>query len=330
MKTKKKIVISTTIAVGLLIAGLGVYASYDDPVDADFTPMTIPYQGVLERDGALVNRAVHFRLSLWNAEADGTQIWGPEEHQDVVVQDGRFSLVIGEKTALSHSHLENKPVYLQVETKVDDFDSDYVTLTSRQKLHSSPYAIRAYRAMYAENAAVVDSLEDHNIFTNGSNVGVAEAPSATASLRVGGSGGANVELEVNGRIKSEGGSGGMWVADDQFIGSNTSGPGFWKSGWKFYVDGDGNSNVSGNLNVSGKVKGKNLTLDCERKTQEIEARDDAYVSIDCSSGYTMTGCGCLSYHRACDGTWLNSATRCHIQNGGGEKAWGWIICCRVN
>ncbi len=330
MKIEKKTLIGSIIAAGLLLAGLGVYAGYDDPQGADFTPMTIPYQGVLERDGGLVNGTVHFRLSLWNAAAEGTRIWGPEEHEDVTVQDGRFSLIIGETAALSHSHMENKPVFLQIEPQIVGLDADYETLAHRQQLHASPYAIRAYRAMYAETAAVVDSLEDHNIYTNGSNVGIGSAPSASASLRVGGSGGANVELEVNGRIKSEGGSGGIWVADDQFIGATSGGPGLWKNGWRFYVDSAGNSNVSGDLNVSGKVKGKNLDLDCERKEVELPSGDDVQRYLTCSSGYLMTGCGCMSHYRACDGTILTSATRCLIQNGGDRAAWGWAICCRVN
>lgn len=68
---------------------------------------------------------------------------------------------------------------------------------------------------------------------------------ATGSLEVTGSGGTNVDLLVNGRLRSNNNDGGLWISDDRFVGGHsTSQIGFWNGGlWRLTVQKNGNVGI---------------------------------------------------------------------------------------
>lgn len=118
---------------------------------AQTVPMLIPYQGMLERDGALVNaidsETVDFRVSLYNAPVDGTKVWpageGVFDEHSVNVYNGRFAFLIGSDQP--YVHVANTPLYLDIQIKTAD-DADFVPLAGRQLLASAPYSVASARS----------------------------------------------------------------------------------------------------------------------------------------------------------------------------------------
>ena len=158
-----KKVVAASLVSSVLTASFFVSADWLNPDPPEIVPLKIPYQGVLERDGELVDGSASFQVSLFAVEdGDDSAIWGPEEHRDIDVRDGRFSLTIGGGNPpgsgpLDYSHIEHPSLFLQIRVQTGD-DTDYVTLDGRQQILSSPFAIRSYRAMYASEAETVTSL----------------------------------------------------------------------------------------------------------------------------------------------------------------------------
>jgi hypothetical protein len=76
------------------------------------------------------------------------------------------------------------------------------------------------------------------------NVGVGTAGPG-AKLEVAGGGGTSVDLVVNGRLRSDNNDGGLWVAQDRFVGGfSTNKIGFYNGGaWQFAVLNNGNAGI---------------------------------------------------------------------------------------
>lgn len=108
-------------------------------------PRQLPYHGVLERDGALVNAdGVTFRVAIYDASEEGQVVWGPEDVQ-ADVHDGRFSFVIGSDPAAPYTHVEDTPLYLDIQVQMPG-DADFTPLQGRQRLLASPMAVAATRS----------------------------------------------------------------------------------------------------------------------------------------------------------------------------------------
>jgi hypothetical protein len=151
--------ITLILLCSVLAFGLGVIAyPLGGPALPDAVPKLIPYQGVLERDGVLVNAIgqdlVGFRVALFDASENGNRVWpdlggfeNPEEEawdfHSVNVHNGRFSFNIG--TDKPYLHIANTPLYLEIGVKGPE-DPDFVQLGARQQFLSSPYAVAASRA----------------------------------------------------------------------------------------------------------------------------------------------------------------------------------------
>lgn len=95
-------------------------------------------------------------------------------------------------------------------------------------------------------------LDDTRRYFEG-NVGLGvDAPEA--KLHIEGKGGTNVDLLVNGRLRSNNNNGGLWIASDRFVGGTaTNKVGFYNKGWRLLVQNNGKIDVSGNLDISGYV-----------------------------------------------------------------------------
>ena len=98
-----------------------------------------------------------------------------------------------------------------------------------------------------------------NLTVNG-NLGIGTAL-PTAKLEVNGLGGGNIDISTNGRIRSNNNDGGLWVANDRFIGGHSTNKiGFYSNGdWRMTVQNDGNVGIgtitpTAKLDVVGDVK----------------------------------------------------------------------------
>jgi hypothetical protein len=95
-------------------------------------------------------------------------------------------------------------------------------------------------------------LDDTRRYFEG-NVGLGvDAP--TAKLHIEGKGGQNVDLLVNGRIRSNNDDGGLWVSQDRFMGGTASSKiGFYNNGWQLLVGNNSKVEINGSLEVKGNV-----------------------------------------------------------------------------
>jgi hypothetical protein len=147
MKVKTAVLI-TLACLGAF--GLGVLAGTQKGEKAKSIPMLIPYHGVLERNGQLVNaigtEKVDFRVALFDAEEAGTKVWpavaGVYEEHSVNVFNGRFSFQIG--SVAVYEHVPATPLYLDVQVSMDS--EPWVPLARRQRFLAAPYAIVAGRS----------------------------------------------------------------------------------------------------------------------------------------------------------------------------------------
>lgn len=106
-------------------------------------------------------------------------------------------------------------------------------------------------------------LDDTKRYFEG-NVGLGvDAPEA--KLHIEGQGGTNIDLLVNGRLKSNNNDGGLWVSSDRFVGGmGTNKIGFFNNNaWRLIVQNDGNIGIgtdspSAKLHINGSLTCGNL------------------------------------------------------------------------
>ncbi|MBI4050151.1 MAG: hypothetical protein HY398_01745, partial [Candidatus Doudnabacteria bacterium] len=111
-------------------------------------PEIISYQGRLtDSSGSLLTGTYYFKFSIWtNATVgSGTKLWPSSSTgatTTLTVTEGVFNVSIGSDTdALTYNFNDNDTVYLQV--KVSSNNSTYETLSPRQQITSSGFAINA-------------------------------------------------------------------------------------------------------------------------------------------------------------------------------------------
>jgi len=138
-------------------------------------PRQLPYQGVLERNGQLINAigsdTVSFRVSLWDANSGGTRVWpeadqGTEyEEHSVNVYSGRFAFNIGSE--VPYRHVAATDLYLDIQVMGPD-DSVFVPLSARQRFRAAPFAVAADRS--DTDFSVAGDLQIAGTVTNGLDV----------------------------------------------------------------------------------------------------------------------------------------------------------------
>jgi hypothetical protein len=110
-------------------------------------PMTTSYQGfLLDNNGSPINGNVTITFNLYATEVDNQSLW-TEIHEDVLVSDGIFNVILGTETSITND-LFSKDLYLGI--SIDNGSE----LSPRKKLTSTIYALRA---------AVAESIDGINI-----------------------------------------------------------------------------------------------------------------------------------------------------------------------
>ena len=119
-------------------------------------PYLLPYQGVLELEGELVDtqgQAQGVTFSVRIEDGAGAELWPGEGlwevHEGVPVHAGRFALMLGAITPLAEALFDGSPrfAHLQVE-----YAGSGTVDMGRQELLAAPHALRARRATVAETA----------------------------------------------------------------------------------------------------------------------------------------------------------------------------------
>lgn len=110
----------------------------------------VNYQALLLDDlGDPVTGTVNLSFSLWDQAENGIELW-TEDHLDVDVLDGVYSVSLGETVALTPNLLAGPSLYLEVTVENE-------TLVPRQRLLAVPYAIRTSLAESVTDGSIMAS-----------------------------------------------------------------------------------------------------------------------------------------------------------------------------
>lgn len=128
------------ILLGMLVSPLILYPVYAaDPLDQ------FAFQGILkDSDGNLITATKDFTLQLYTALTGGSSLWS-EDHDDVSVSSGLFTIYAGSQTAFSTAVNFTNALYLEVMVKDSD-GSNAETLSPRLQVAAAPFALSASRA----------------------------------------------------------------------------------------------------------------------------------------------------------------------------------------
>jgi hypothetical protein len=115
-------------------------------------PMNLSYQGfILDNNGQPINSTVNIMFNLYVTEVDNQSIWA-ETHNDVIVSDGIFNVILGIEAPLKHEFFKDD-LYLGISI---DGSSE---MQPRRKFTSTAFAIRAGVA----DAVDGSNIDDHSI-----------------------------------------------------------------------------------------------------------------------------------------------------------------------
>lgn len=160
MKTKNAL-IGCMVVVGLLFVSLPAAHAQMAPV---FT-----YQGQLKADGVPVTDTLDMRFSLWTAPVIGLQLGSsfvPPGGVDVV--DGLFTAEV-DATNFGPDAFNGDPRWLEI--AVWEHETGWVTLSPRQMLTASPFALYAFDSP-AGGGTCLWSQDGSDIYFNTGNVGI--------------------------------------------------------------------------------------------------------------------------------------------------------------
>lgn len=150
-KMKRKVILSLAVVVLLLVSlvagGLLTKFALAEP-DTSIPPL-INYQGTLldpATGNPVADGQYEFVFSIYDSDTGGTTLW--QETQPVTVQNGFFSVLLGNYTTLSVSVFDGIPRYLGIKVGADE------EMTPRQLLASVPYAFQAENANTLEGYTI--------------------------------------------------------------------------------------------------------------------------------------------------------------------------------
>ena len=128
------------VLLGVLIGPLILYPVYAaEPLDQ------FAFQGILkDSDGNLITATKDFTLHLYTVITGGSSLWS-EDHDDVSVSSGLFTIYAGSQTAFSTAVNFTNALYLEVIVKDSD-GSNAETLSPRLQVAAAPFALSASRA----------------------------------------------------------------------------------------------------------------------------------------------------------------------------------------
>lgn len=146
------------------------------PVDYTFT-----YQGQIRSAGALINGPVDLRITLWDSDVAGGQVGATNNYQAVPITDGRFALGLN----FGATAFDGSNRWVQLEFRSPAGAGQYLTLTPRDKITATPYAMFA---LNGGNGIWNYNPESQSVSVLGQKVGIGTS-TPTAALEVVGTGG---------------------------------------------------------------------------------------------------------------------------------------------
>lgn len=136
------------------------------------------YQGKLTDGGGAANVQYDFIFRLF--DASGTQIGGDLSKDDVQVTGGIFTVVLDFGTS---PFVSNSADSLEIAVRLGSSSGSYVTLTPRQPLTSSPYALKSLNTTSADSlsGACLECITDSHIQSIDGGKVTGSVPNATTA-----------------------------------------------------------------------------------------------------------------------------------------------------
>jgi len=163
---------------------LALVASFVGEVQALPIGTAFTYQGVLDRAGQPANGSYDLRFALFDASSGGSQVGSPATNAPVIVTNGNFTVLLDFGAVFN-----GDARWLEVGVRTNGASSSYTTLSPRQPLTPSPYAVYAPSAGLAATATAAATAT--NLAGNLSG-DVTGTQMATVVARVGGQAAADV------------------------------------------------------------------------------------------------------------------------------------------
>ena len=146
--------LSVFLAV-LSLASLSLSAA--TPVGAEFT-----YQGRLQQSNSPVSGMCDFQFSLWDESAAGALIGTTNEIPSISVSNGLFTVTLDFGAAAFNGDGR----WLEIAVRTTGSLADFTSLTPRQKLTATPYALQAATALQVPVANLTGVLSDGQLPAN--------------------------------------------------------------------------------------------------------------------------------------------------------------------
>ncbi len=132
---KEWILLPSGVAFGVVIA-LGL-SSWAEDTELDAGPRAIPYNGILEFNGQSFTGQADIQFTL----TDDGECTFVEDHEDVRVFAGRFSVNVGQPTGdLPTCLFDSEAVFLQMAVRSANEQTPHVALAGRQRINPVPFA----------------------------------------------------------------------------------------------------------------------------------------------------------------------------------------------
>ncbi len=141
------------------------------PVDQTFT-----YQGQLRNAGQLVNGSVDLKISLWDSDTGGVQFGSTNTYNAMPLNDGRFACGLN----FGNAAFDGSNRWIQVEFRNPAGAGQYLTLSPRDKITATPYALYA---LNGANGVWVYDTKQQSVTVMGKKVGIGTS-NPTAALEV--------------------------------------------------------------------------------------------------------------------------------------------------
>ena len=128
------------------------------------------YEGQLIRSGQPYSGSCDFRFTLWNAETSGTQIGSEEQEAAVNVDNGLFVVSLNDSGQFGDV-FNGQSLWLEILVRCPTGSGEYTTLTPRQPLTATPYAMYSvstpWDGLLGVPAGFADGIDDGSSYTAG-------------------------------------------------------------------------------------------------------------------------------------------------------------------